>query len=296
MTPSQDLAARLRNAAVSAAERKLAAALSERFPGSALGTVEALAVRAGVSAPTVLRYLAKLGFPRFADFQEALRQEVERQLGSPVLHLEAAEEARDDGEHLYRRMLLDQIEVFRHMADRVVPAEFDAIVDLLANPQLSIRVLGGRYSRNLAQRLALQLGQVRAAVALVEQPLGFAYDAVADFGPRDVVVIFDYRRYQDELLRFARAAREAGTRIVLLTDFWRSPVTELAEAVLTSPDRSASPFGSRIVPTAQIEALVAAVVERDIAATRERLGRLEALRQDGLGQDDREQDGGSGDD
>ncbi|PIL18497.1 hypothetical protein P775_18155 [Puniceibacterium antarcticum] len=278
MDYSENLAALLRNSAVSAAERKLASAFADNFPTSALGTVEALATRAGVSGPTVLRYLTKLGFARFADFQTAVRQEVDRQLGSPLLQLEQPVGQDPQDEHLYRRVLLMQAESFRRMADRVVPAEFDAIADLLADPKLSIKALGGRYSRNLAQRLALQLGQVRANVALLDQSLGFAYDQLIDLGPRDVIILFDYRRYQPEMLHFAKGARAAGARIVLLTDFWRSPIAALSEAVLTAPDDSASPFGSRVVPTAQVEALIAAVVERDRDTARQRLARLEALR------------------
>ncbi|MDO6588385.1 MurR/RpiR family transcriptional regulator [Salipiger sp. 1_MG-2023] len=281
MKTSEDLASRLRNSAVSAAERKLAAAFAENFPTSALGTVESLATRAGVSGPTVLRYLAKLGFPRFAEFQAAVMQEVDRQLGSPLIQMETPSEDAANEEHLYRRVLLMQAESFRRMADRAVPAEFDKIADLLADPKLSVKTLGGRYSRNLAQRLSLQLGQVRAGVSLIDQPLGFAYDPLLDIGPRDLLVLFDYRRYQGELLRFAEGARDAGARIVLLTDLWRSPIAALAEAVLTAPETSASPFGSRVVPTAQVEALVAAVVERDRDAARKRLARIETLRRYG---------------
>ncbi|MBN7784952.1 MurR/RpiR family transcriptional regulator [Ponticoccus gilvus] len=282
MISSQDLSALLRNGAVSAAERKVAAALTESFPTSALGTVEALATRAGVSGPTVLRYLNKLGFPRFAGFQAAVMTEVDRQLGSPVVQMAApAEEAA--GEHLYRRTLLMQAEALRRAADRAVPAEFDRIVDLLADPKLSVKALGGRYSRNLAQRLAAHLGQVRAGVSLIDRPLGFAFDPLVDIGPRDVLVVFDYRRYQDDLLAFARTAKGQGARVVVLTDPWRSPVAELAEAVLVAPDESPSPFGSRVVPTAQVEALVAAVVDRDRDGVRRRLERIEALRRTGQG-------------
>lgn len=240
-----------------------------------------MATRAGVSGPTVLRYLTKLGFPRFADFQNAVMLDVNRQLGSPLMQIETAAGQDPRKEHLYRRVLLLQAESFRLMADRVVPAEFDAIADLLADPKRAIKALGGRYSRNLAQRLALQLGQVRSNVSLLDQPLGFAYDPLIDLGPRDVIVLFDYRRYQPELFHFAEGARVAGARIVLLTDVWRSPVATLADAVLTAPDDSASPFGSRVVPTAQVEALIAAVVELDRDRARERLARLEALRNGG---------------
>lgn len=279
MTPTPDLIPLLRDGARSAAERKVASVLVEGYPARALGTVGALAQQAAVSAPTVLRFLAKLGFPRFADFQAAVVADVERQMGSPLHNL--ADPPEGGGDHLYTRALLMQAEALRLAAAQAVVGEFDAIADLLADPRLSIKLLGGRYSQNLAQRLAVQLGQIRPGVTLVQQQLGFAYDLLVDIGPRDLVVMFDYRRYQDELLHFATAARAAGARVCLLTDTWRSPIAEHAEAILTSPDASASPFGSRVVATAQVEALVAAVSHRIRDQARDRLARIEALRQIG---------------
>ncbi|MCR9275461.1 MULTISPECIES: MurR/RpiR family transcriptional regulator [Mameliella] len=278
MSSSPDLATRLRETAVSTAERKVAAALAENFPSSAMGTVETLATRAGVSGPTVLRYLAKLGFRRFAAFQAAVLEEIERQLGSPLQQLDEEAGRGTEGGHIYRNTLLMQSEALRKAANQVVPAEFDSIVELLANPKLRIKALGGRYSRNLAERLVMQMSQVREDVVLLRQELGFAFDALADIGPRDLLIIFDYRRYQDELLQFAKGASDAGARIVLMTDPWRSPIAQHAQAVLTAPDDTSSPFGSRVVPTAQVEALVAAVVEHDREAARARLSRIEALR------------------
>lgn len=268
---------RIRSEARSTAERKVASVLLEGYPTRALSTVEVLARQASVSAPTVLRFLAKIGFSRFADFQAAAIADVERQLGSPLNNIrdDAAAEAPD---HIYQRTLLLQAEALQVAAAQAMPAEFDVIVDLLANPRAPVKVLGGRYSQNLAQRLAVHLGQLRAGVSFVPLALGFAYDSLVDAGPQDVFVIFDYRRYQAELLHFARGARQGGARICLFTDTWRSPIAEHADAVLTSPDASTSPFGSRVVATAQIEAIVAAVSLRTRDQSRKRLSRIEELR------------------
>jgi len=274
MSPANDLIPKIRAGATSAAERKVASVLLEGYPARALGTVGSLAQQASVSAPTVLRFLSRLGFARFADFQAAVVADVERQMGSPLNNLAAGE----GGEHIYTRALLMQAEALRAAAAQAVVGEFDTIADLLADRRLSVKLLGGRYSQNLAQRLAMQLGQIRPGVALIQQQLGFAYDMLVDAGPRDLYVMFDYRRYQDELLHFAAAAREAGARICLMTDTWRSPIAEHAEAVLTSPDASASPFGSRVVATAQVEALVAAVTQCIRDDARARLARIEELR------------------
>lgn len=268
---------RIRSEARSTAERKVASILLEGYPTRALSTVEVLAKQASVSAPTVLRFLAKIGFSRFADFQAAAIADVERQLGSPLNNIRS-EASAEPPEHIYQRTLLMQAEALQVAAAQAMPAEFDAIVDLLVSPRATIKLLGGRYSQNLAQRLATQLGQLRPGVAFTPLMLGFAYDTLVDAGPQDVFVIFDYRRYQSELLTFARAARRSGARLCLFTDTWRSPIAEHADAVLTSPDASTSPFGSRVVATAQIEAIVAAVSQRCRDWSRDRLARIEELR------------------
>lgn len=281
--PAPPLFDRIRSEARSTAERKVASTLLEGYPTRALATVEVLAKQASVSAPTVLRFLAKIGFSRFADFQAAAIADVERQLGSPLNNIRA-EASAEPPEHVYQRTLLMQAEALQLAAAQAMPAEFDAIVDLLVSPRAAIKLLGGRYSQNLAQRLATQLGQLRPGVAFTPLMLGFAYDALVDAGPQDVFVIFDYRRYQSELLTFARGARQSGARICLFTDIWRSPIAEYADAVLTSPDASTSPFGSRVVATAQIEAIVAAVSQRCRDWSRDRLARIEELRK--LGADE----------
>ena len=270
----KDLASLIRDSAASAGERKVAAALLEGFPFHALTTVEALAGRAGVSSPTVLRYLARLGFARFADFQARVLAEMRRQAGSPLGALDAPQ----GGGHPYQAALLRQAEALRQTAEAAVPADFDAFVALLANPRHRILCLGGRYSQNLARRLSRQLAQVRADVQQLEPPAGFAHEPVLDMGPRDVLVLFDYRRYQPDLLAFARLARETGARIALFTDAGRSPIAGLAHAVLTATEAAISPFSSRIVATAQIETVVAGVVGHDRASARKRLERIEDLR------------------
>lgn len=275
--PAPPLFDRIRSEARSTAERKVASILLEGYPTRALATVEVLAKQASVSAPTVLRFLAKIGFSRFADFQAAAIADVERQLGSPLNNIRP-EASAEPPEHVYQRTLLMQAEALQIAAAQAMPAEFDAIVDLLVSPRATIKLLGGRYSQNLAQRLATQLGQLRPGVAFTPLVLGFAYDTLVDAGPQDVFVIFDYRRYQSELLTFARAARRSGARLCLFTDTWRSPIAEYADAVLTSPDASTSPFGSRVVATAQIEAIVAAVSLRCRDWSRDRLARIEELR------------------
>ena len=55
---------------------KVARALLSNYPAAGLNTVAHLAQVAGVSGPTVVRFVARLGFEGYPDFQQALLAEV----------------------------------------------------------------------------------------------------------------------------------------------------------------------------------------------------------------------------
>jgi DNA-binding MurR/RpiR family transcriptional regulator len=64
--------------ALTRAERQLAAAMLDNYPVSGLGTIADLAAKAGVSAPTVVRLVSKIGFKGFAEFQAAFVKRLKR--------------------------------------------------------------------------------------------------------------------------------------------------------------------------------------------------------------------------
>ena len=66
------------------AERQLAAHILSNYPVAALGSITALARAAGVSSPTVVRMVQKLGYRGYPDFQRALRGQVEAMLIAPL--------------------------------------------------------------------------------------------------------------------------------------------------------------------------------------------------------------------
>jgi DNA-binding MurR/RpiR family transcriptional regulator len=99
----------------------------------------------------------------------------------------------------------------------------------------------------------------------------------ADASRRDVLVVFDYRRYDEATTMLARQVASAGAQVVLLTDPWLSPVAEVADVVLPVRVESLSPFDSLVPALALVEALVAALTERRGEAGRTRVERFEAV-------------------
>ena len=68
-----------------AGERRAAQTLVANYPLIGLKTVADFSVAAGVSSPTILRFVSRLGFQNYPEFQAALQDELAEQLQSPAL-------------------------------------------------------------------------------------------------------------------------------------------------------------------------------------------------------------------
>lgn len=240
--------------ALSPAERRVGRALLADYPVAGLEPVAELAVRAGVSAPTVLRFAARLGFESYADLQAALKREISEQLGSPVRRGREAGAAVPAGTAFG--------EAVAATFERLPESELAAAAGLLADPRASVRALGGRFSRSLADYLTSHLVMLRQGVAAVpDSPLP-RRSLLLDVGRHDVLVVFDYRRYEPEVMAYAAEAHRRGARIVLFTDPLLSPVSAYATVVLPTEVETVGAFDSLAPATAVVEVLVGMVSER----------------------------------
>ncbi|GAA3111422.1 MurR/RpiR family transcriptional regulator [Streptosporangium carneum] len=260
----------------SAGERLVARTLLANYPTAGLETAARLAERAGVSAPTVVRFVARLGFAGYRAFQQALRDEIEARRASPLTLAQqlgdgiAPDSLRVTAGAIFRQRL---DESFAALSD----SEIEAVVALLADQGRRVALIGGRYSHILAEYLDLHLRLLRPGTRVLDpRPESLAAFSV-DVGRRDVVVVFDYRRYQRDVVEFARRAHEGGARVVLFTDPWLSPVSEVADLVIPVRVEAPSPFDSLVPALALVETVVAGVTARLGKAGEERLRRCEEI-------------------
>ncbi|MDD9994049.1 MAG: MurR/RpiR family transcriptional regulator [Rhodospirillales bacterium] len=275
-----------RTADLTPAERRVARTLFASNLMAGFDTVAGLAARSGVSGPTVLRFASKIGFTGYADFQRALERDVAARIDSPLrLYGRSPPEQRRDH-------LLDIAgDSFAHSVTSTFASlprgEFDAVVALLADRRRTVYTSGGRFTQALAEMLHAHLYQLRPRARVIAYtPQGRA-DALLDVARRDVVVIFDVRRYQKDTIALAEAAKKQGATIVLITDPWLSPIADLADHVLTVDVDAPSPYDTLVPCIALLEALVAGIVGRLGDDTRRRISTLEHLRK-GYTWDDQE--------
>src|SRR5690606_33787945 len=108
-------------------------------------------------------------------------------------------------------------------------AEFDTVAALLADRKRSIYIIGGRITKALADYLFTHLQVIRPNVTQISANPSSWPHYVLNMQAGDVLVIFDIRRYEQEMETLARTAHERRVEIVLFTDPWVSPVTKVAE-------------------------------------------------------------------
>ena len=257
-------------------ERRAARALLANYPLLGLGTVAEFSAESGVSPPTILRFIGRLGFATYADFQRRLREELQAQLKSPLAKADPElQPSLPTRASAFAEAVAENIaETFRHMP----AAEFDAAVALIADQRRPLHLLGGRFTDAIARYMAAHLRILRPGVSHVTGQRDNWRDQILDFGRKDVLLLFDVRRYQDDIVAFAKAAAARQAAIVLLTDQWLSPIARLALHVLPARIQVPSAWDSNAALLAVSEALIAAVTARNWASAQERIRALEHFR------------------
>jgi len=257
-------------------ERRVARTLLATYPTAGLESLPQLAEGSGVTGPTVLRFVRKIGFDGYPDFQRSLRQEVQaRTEGLPSLYRTKGGSQDDD-------VLRQSHEAFTSALDATLTSssleqDLAPVVALLVDPKRRIWFAGGRFSQFVASYLCLQMRMLRPGCAVVgESPQRRKLDTY-EVSRRDVVCLFDYRRYQQDTIAAGKVAADHGAVVVVFTDPWLSPAVEHARHVLISHADSASPFDSLLGAFALTEVIAAKVVVALGDRGRTRVAELETV-------------------
>ena len=255
------------------AGRKAARGLLGNYPLLGLAPVAEFASGAGVSAATVVRFVAQLGFKSYPDFQRALRDELEERSKSP---LERPALLPSAGEGGFLSGYLHQAAQRAHETVQLIPDwEFEAVCQKLAETKGRCFLAGGRFTDFLAGYFEAHLRVVRPGVSRFHGRLATRADQLIDVRPGDLAVLFDVRRYDDSLLDTAADLARKRAHIVLITDEWVSPVSRHARHVLPCCTETGRTWDANGAILALVEALIARSTELSWASASKRMGALE---------------------
>ncbi|HUF88281.1 MAG TPA: MurR/RpiR family transcriptional regulator [Thermohalobaculum sp.] len=280
MDPAEDATVaeriRARFASLTRAERQLANVMLENYPLSGLGSITTVAEVSAVSTPTVARMARKLGYGGFPELQAALRAELEATISSPIAkHDRWAADAPDT--HILNRFAEVVSDNLRQTLRQLDPAVFNAVTGLLADRRRGVYLVGGRITRSLADYFFTHLQVIRSGTTLIAPNSNTWPHYLLNMRPRDVLVAFDIRRYERDVLKLAEMADARGAEVVLFTDQWGSPAARHATHSFNCRIEAPSAWDSSVVTLFIVEALIAAVQNTSWDETRRRMKSLEEL-------------------
>jgi DNA-binding MurR/RpiR family transcriptional regulator len=262
-------------AAFSPAESKIADLLLAS-PDLMVGfTATELAERAGVSKPTVTRFVSRLGLDGFREFRRMARETQRLAPGSPLdlltrgldvtegdLGVLVAESLRRDVDNLER--------TYRGLDEDALEA---VICRLVEAPRVVFVDFRKQYS--LAYYAGTLFNSIRPDVRTLPVPGTSAADGMLDLGSDDLMVMFPFRRAQRDHAVTAEAAVELGMTLVSVGDRYPNRAAELAEVHLVCQTDGVGVFDSSVAPMSLINLLFTATATRLGVPAQQRLARLE---------------------
>lgn len=245
-------------ARLTSAEARAARALLNDYPTLGLAPAAEFAEQSRTSAATVLRFVSQLGFASYPDFQKRLRNELSERIKSPLDRPHRV--AQDQGDSFLGRFAQRLQANLEGTVAQIPQAEFEAACAAIAAAR-GVHLIGGRFTDAIAAYMAAHLRVVRPGVRKLEGRPASHSDQLLDVGARDVVVILDMRRYDEELTRLAGAVKNRGAKVLLITDTWISPVSRYARHVLPCKVDVGATWDSNTALFAIGEAIVSRVSE-----------------------------------
>ncbi|OEC98186.1 MULTISPECIES: MurR/RpiR family transcriptional regulator [unclassified Rhizobium] len=258
------------------AEKQLAKSLLDNYPVSGLGSITTVAENARVSTPTVARMVQKLGYKGYPDFQAHLHQEVEATISNPLTkHDRWASNA--PGTHILNRFADAIMGNLRQTLSDIDVTTFDGVAALLSERKRGLYFVGGRITGALAEYFFTHMQVIRPNTTLLSSNSSTWPQYVLNMNPGDLLVIFDIRRYEQEMVNLAAAARRRGAEIIVFTDQWATPAAKHAKYTFRVQIEAPSAWDSSVVTLFIVEALIEAVQSSTWDETSERMKTLEGL-------------------
>lgn len=260
---------------LTAAEKRAARGLLASYPTLGFAPVAEFAQSAGASPATVLRFVARLGYGSYPDFQRALREELEERAKSPLQRAEAAPPRRERDLYFLDHFLDRAGTNLAATAARIPASEFEAVCARLADGKGACHLVGGRFTDPIAAYMEAHLRLIRSGVRRLDGRAATRADQMIDVKGGDTAIVFDVRRYDPMLLETAATLAARRATLVLITDEWISPISRHAKIVLPCITETGSTWDANGALFALVEAVIARTTELAWVSASKRIGAVE---------------------
>jgi len=243
-------------------EARIADYFQRKRSSLAFETATSISRRTGLSKATVVRFISRLGYDGFADFQERLKNEFMDLLESPIKRFTDKKDRAEGNEKDYLgSMIASTMGNLNKIQDRNDSEKIMSVARLLASSRGNLYVMGMLTSFGLAQIFWSMANYLRRGVILIDNRFSSLPNQMVNITPEDVLLAVTHRRYSRATDLTINHFVGLGGKVVLLTDSILNPISTLAEHVLVAPSEGPHLFDTHCSALILMESLVAAMAD-----------------------------------
>lgn len=261
MPVSENLLSRIQKLGkLTPSEGKIAEYFRRRHPQIAFETATSISEETATSKATVVRFVSRLGYRSFAEFQNQLQEDIVARLHSPISRYPSTKQQLENAGRDFLGQNIAHIIKNLEKTDAGIDRErFMETARMLANEESQVFIMGQRTSFGPAHSLWILLRYLRKRVFLISGQSGTIVEHVQDACSKDVLVVISHRRYARQTVDMARIFSDIGAHIIALVDTETNPFSKIAELQMVIPTFGLTMFDSVCATLAFIESLVLAV-------------------------------------
>jgi len=250
-------------------EKMVSDYIISNFPVSVFHSASELGRNLNVSKATVGRLIRKLGFESFAEFQRDARAEIKFLTSSPSERWLQS----NNREYQIEKLHLSEIQNIKKTLNELNQTQVSHLVRKMTEPNSKIFIMGERKNWPMAILLYSQLNWILPSVHLIASTGSFYPDYLLNINPKDLLVVFHFRRYPrvvDDFVSALHSRMKGKVMIALITDSSLSPISHLANFQLIAHTKSLTLFDSYTAVSTIINVILMGVIEQkpEIAAKR----------------------------
>ena len=235
-------------------------------------TTKELAETCEVSEATVVRFVSGIGYDRYSDFQQVLRDFVDTEL-TLLDRLDIAD-MKAPGAVRFRRTVSEEIDNLQQLYNSLDVETMGTVVDVL-DRRVPIHVIGSRLSYTMAYYMGWAMTKVRDNIRIMKGSDRTTIDWLTIAPTTSVTVIIATSRYPNELIRLGKLVKRLGQTLVVITDSATCPVLQFADHHLIAASKHIPYLGSPTPMSCLINYLVHELASRQGDALKEHQAKLE---------------------
>jgi Transcriptional regulators len=212
--------------------------------------------RYNVDSATIIRTVQALGYEKFADFAQDLREHFVTQI-TPYSAMKAAEQTNQSVSDRVRRSVDKDVENLNVFKENLDP---DKIVEIAKqiNQARRIVIIGIDFAASLAGSLAYALVRLGFDADAPIGSSGVVQNKIKIMTPKDLLIAISFGRGLRDTIGAVKSARRRNVPSFGITDSDTTPIAKYCDGYLITPSARTSFIDSYVAPTAAIDAILVA--------------------------------------